>query len=546
MPRKPSPRTLATVFLLVSATLSIVLLGVRNLYDDEISSLEIVTSTARDILRFAAQRDVHPPGMYLLAHLAYSIIPSFRWMDLFPLLILYLGLTVFLFQVIPFFAHMRSQFFLLLLATLHPQLLMWSNTFRWYSWWTGIALITLTTALQPGNPTPTLSKSRSLTIGLMLACLFYLNYITLLFALALSVAILFRYRKQSWKIQLPSILITLGVFLTLIAPQLRTMFLVHLPNGRGQRSGHADSFLRLLLSVSASEAYLPWHPFAILAIVLSGALSVCALIALLRLYRNSRPESSSGDANELSATLASIILFGLLFFLLVAASGLGGKPRNGLLLIPVLAPAIALIAETLRPRAQNAILIFLSIWIGVGAAHLLGRYGLTKATMNDRPEQVVAFIAQTSGSGCAIVVTYDATLAFSVAQADLPRVLIISPFPESTFGGFRRLPANGCARTRLYAVQSYLGGDDTVSHTLNGELHSATQFIESPPRTDSFSFDPDAARKRATVRIPRLHGDLASAARLPDYRYVVTSGDFDQANVEVMRKGLPHFLGGSE
>jgi len=210
------------------------------------------------------------------------------------------------------------------------------------------------------------------------------------------------------------------------------------------------------------------------------------------------------------------------------------------------APAIALIAETLRPRAQNAILIFLSIWIGVGAAHLLGRYGLTKATMNDRPEQVVAFIAQTSGSGCAIVVTYDATLAFSVAQADLPRVLIISPFPESTFGGFRRLPANGCARTRLYAVQSYLGGDDTVSHTLNGELHSATQFIESPPRTDSFSFDPDAARKRATVRIPRLHGDLASAARLPDYRYVVTSGDFDQANVEVMRKGLPHFLGGSE
>src|ERR1039458_5885817 len=172
MQRKPTPRALATAFLLLSATLSVIILGVRNLYDDEISSLDLVTTSARNILQVTAHGDVHPPGMYLLAHVAYSILPSFRWMNLFPALILYTGLTVFLLQVTPLFASTRSQFCLLLIATLHPQLLLWNTTFRWYSWWTGLALITLTVALQPRNPKPNLGTSRALTLGLLLACLF--------------------------------------------------------------------------------------------------------------------------------------------------------------------------------------------------------------------------------------------------------------------------------------------------------------------------------------------------------------------------------------
>jgi hypothetical protein len=397
MQRKPNPRTLATVFLLVSAALSIVILGVRNLYDDEISSLDFVTSSVKNILRVTALKDVHPPGMYLLAHFAYSILPSFRWMNLFPLLVVYAGLTIFLLQVTPLFTRTRSQFCLLLLATLHPQLLLWNTTFRWYSWWTGLALITLTTALQPNNPRPSLSNARGLILGLLLTCLFYLNYITFLFAFALGAAILLRYRKETWKLLLPSILITLGVFLALIAPQLHTMLTVHLPDAREQTSGLVASFLRLLLSVSASEAYLPWHPLAIAAVILFAALCVSCIATLSRFYRGRRSEIPRNDPAQPSTALTSIVLFGLLFFLLVAVSGLGGKPRNGLLLIPVLALPAALMATTLRPRAQNATLIFLSLWSAVGIAHQIGRYGLTKATMNARPEQVVTFIAQTTG-----------------------------------------------------------------------------------------------------------------------------------------------------
>jgi hypothetical protein len=540
MPRKPNPRALATAFLLCSATLSVVILGVRNLYDDEISSLDLVTTSARNILQVAAHGDVHPPGMYLLAHLAYSIVPSFRWMNLFPWLILYAGLAIFLLQVTPLFAtSTRSQFCFLLIATLHPQLLLWNTTFRWYSWWTGLALITLTVALQPRNPKPNLGTSRALTLGLLLACLFYLNYITFLLAFALGPTMLLRYRSQPWKRLLPTALVTLGFFLALIAPQLHTMLAVHIPNGGTQTSGLADSVLRLLLSVAASEAYLPWHPLAIAASLLFAALCITGMIAFLRLYR-----SRSSDIPAGTGPLAAIILFGLLFFLLVAATGLGGRPRNGLLLIPVLATVAALIVGTLRPRWQDAILIFFALWSAIGIAHILSRYGLTRATMNDRPEQVVAFIARTTGPDCAIVVTYDTTLAFSIAHANLPRILILSPFDSPIFGGSRSLPSDSCTRTRLYAVQSYSGEPGSWTRTLNDELQSSRQFIEGQPHTDSFSFDPEAARKRDISRIPLLHGDLAPAAALPDYRYVVTSGPIDRANLDLLRKRMPDFLNG--
>jgi hypothetical protein len=175
---------------------------------------------------------------------------------------------------------------------------------------------------------------------------------------------------------------------------------------------------------------------------------------------------------------------------------------------------------------------------------MIGRTALTKSNMIDRPEQVVAFIQQTSGDECAVVVTYDATLAFSLDQSDLSHLLILTPFDAATLGASRRLPDKGCAQTTLYAVTSYLGGGTDWEHTINAELHSSTQFIEGPPQARFLSFDPDAARKRALARIPMLGHSLSDAARLPDYRYVVLSGPIDRASLATMRQRMPDFISG--
>ena len=535
---RPSPRTLTAAVLFVSAVLSVALLAVRNLYDDEISSLRLILAPVHEIIQYTATRDLHPPGMYLLAHIAYLILPSFRWMNLFPDLLVYTGLAVFLLQVTPLFDHSRSRIGLLLLATLHPQLLMWGATIRWYGWWTGLALIALTVALQPRNPHSSFGPARGIALGLLLVCLFYLNYITFLFAFALAAAMLLRYRVKPWRRLLVSAVLTVAVFSVLITPQLHAMLTVHLPAASADRPGLTASFLRLLQSIAVSEAYLPWHPLAILAGLVFCTLCFAGLVALLRWNRNRTGKPA------LNSALASITLFGVLYFLLIAATRLGGKPRSGLLLVPVLAVTAAWILDTLRPSVQSVILLFFAIWSGVGIGHMIGRIALTKSNMIDRPGQVVDFIQQTSGDGCAVVVTYDATLAFSLDQSSLSRLLILAPFNDATLGGSRRLPGDGCAQTTLYAVTSYLGGNADWEHSIHYELESSTQFIQSPPLVRFFSFDPDAARKRALARIPILGHSLSDAARLPDYRYIVLSGPIDRASLATMRLRMPDFISG--
>jgi hypothetical protein len=538
--RMLNPRRLTAAFLLLSAALAVLLLGVRNLYDDEIFSLYLVTSPVREILSITAQGDVHPPGMYLLAHLAWLAVPSFRWMNLIPGAVLYGGLAVFLLATVPLFERVRSQICVLMLATLHPQLLMWDVTFRWYSWWAGVALMAATVALQPGRPRPALSLVRAVMLGVLLAGLFYLNYIALLFAMALAMAMVVRYWAERLGPTALRGLVFAGVFLVLIAPQIHTMLAVHLPDGGAQRSVFVVSALRLAQGVGPSEAYLPWHPLAIAAgmvFVWLGWLGVRRLVW-------EGPTSS----NE-SSPVAAILVCGVVFFLLVAVTGLGGKPRNALILIPLLAPGAALVLETLRPRVQTALLLFFVVWSGVGIAHLIGGYGLTKSDRIDHPEQVVASVERELGQagqpGCAVVVTYDGLLAFELAQARLPRLIIVSPFQDPNFGGLQTLPSGACDHARLYGVESYVAGNPLHADALNGELRVAEGYIEGPQSIDRFSFDPDAAMKRRVAGLPVVGGDLRPVTRLPDYRYVVTSGVIERASVEAMRRRMGLFASGS-
>jgi hypothetical protein len=525
-----SAHTLTALFLALSFLVSLAFLSVRNIYDDENSSLEYVNRSVAQIVHTANSADVHPPGMYLLAHFAYQAIPSPRWMTIFSLLALYAGLSVFVFAVAPLFATTRARVCFLLLATLHPQLLMWGNTIRWYGWWTGLALLTLTFALQPASSalTPRLTPVRALLLGLLLTGLFYLNYITLIFIVALGLAMLLRYSWRIWK----QPLLTFAVFLPLIAPQLHAFLTVHLAGSRGQRSSFLLSLARLVEATFCSEAFLPWHPLAILVALAFVFLPLLGIRQAVRLLR--APAAASALCKTYNG-LASIVLFSLAFFMLVALSGLGGKPRNGLLLLPVLAPLIALLLDTLRPiSVQYAFIGLFGLWSAVGVEHLLRREGLTKSNMNNRPEQVASFVRDSRGADCSVVVTYDALLTLDLSTSDLPRLLILTPFQNSVYQRTRPFNPTQCQRMDLYLVQSYTGGLGIDGAIVTAEMEAEARTLPGPFETHPLSFDPDAARKRRLTFI-------SGASDLPDYRYVVTSTAVAPSSLNAIRRELPHF-----
>jgi len=523
-------RVLASTFLAISLLISLAFLSVRNIYDDEYSSLTFVDSSVSQIIKEANSGDVHPPGMYLLAHFAYQAIPSPRWMTLFTLLVLYAGLSVFAITVAPLFANLRGRACFLLLATLHPQLLMWGNTIRWYGWWTGLALVTLVLALQPEPSTmkPQLTYIRSVLLGLLLACLFYVNYITLIFIVPLSLAMVVRYSWRAYK----QYLVVFTVFVSLIIPQLHAFLAVHSVNSKGQRSGFLLSFARLIEAIVCSEAYLPWHPLAILSALTFLFLAIVGVRKVTGLLRS---PASSVAAWKAHNSLFSIVLFSLVFFALIALSGLGVKPRNGLLLLPLLAPLAALLVDTLRPFwAQYAFIGIFGLWSAVGAEHLLLRQGLAKANFINRPEEVISFLRDTRGSDCSVVVTYDPLLTLTLATSNLQHLLVLSPYQSPVYPHSRTFDSTQCSIFDLYLVTSYRGGFGRSGDILAAEMDAAARTARGPWQTHQFSLDPDAAHKRKLSFI-------SGASDLPDYRYTITSTQIAASGLSTIDRDLPHF-----
>ena len=522
---------LVVFFLVLSFLLSVAVISTRNTYDDEYSSLSYVTLSTPQIVHRANSEDVHPPGMYLLAHFAYRAIPSARWMTLFTLLLLDAGLAVFLFQLTPLFPSTASRVCFLLLASLDPQLLMWGNTTRWYGWWTGPALVAILIALRPSaeQDKPRFGYARAAVLGLLVAVLFYINYITLVFGAALALTMLFRYRLRP----LRQYAVALAVAAILIYPQLYPMLHVHIPNGQGQRSGIALSAARLIEATLCSEAYLPWHPLAIAA-ALVFAFLVCA--GVVRAFRLARTETAAAALLTPRLGLASIVLFSLVFFVLVAAAGFGVKPRNGLLLIPVLAVPFALVLGSLRaPWLRAGLLGLLAMWSGVGIEHLIARQGLTKSSMIERPEQVAAYVTQHEGQNCSVVVTYNWLLASTFAASDAPRLMLLSSWQNPVPPHLRPLDVSQCPSINLYRVHSYLGGMGEFGTRLDDEVRAAGNGLTVPGESLRFSLDPDAAAKR---RLSFIGG----ATDLPDYRYLVTLNRIAPAALAEVESALHCFF----
>jgi hypothetical protein len=339
---------------------------------------------------------------------------------------------------------------------------------------------------------------------------------------------LLRYGWRPWK----RYLLVFAVFVPLMLPQLHAFITVHGPAGRRQRSGMLLSSARLVEATFCSEAYLPWHPLAIAALV---AFALLALVGVAKAVGLLRADTQAAAMLKKHGGLASIVLFSLSFFFLVALSGLGIRPRNGLLLMPALAPLAALLVETLRPiLLQYAFVAFFGLWSAVGIEHLLSREGLAKSDMINRPEEVVDFLRDSRGPDCSIVVTYDALLTMTLSTSDLPRLLVLSDNPSPVYHRGQPFDPATCPRIDLYLVTSYTGGRGNLGDVLTGEMVAETRALQGQWNIHSFSSDPDAARKRKLSFI-------SGATDLPDYRYVVASTEIPAARLDELRRELPHF-----
>ena len=512
--RTPSSNTfraLLTGVILASFLVSVAFLAQRNLIDDEVGSFDFTLRSVQEIWNAANHADFHPPGMYVLSHFFYQLTQSIRWTTLGGLLFLYAGLLVFCRATLRCFPDRTSALFYGLLLFLHPQVLMWGNSVRWYPYWTGIALVVMTVGLSLNSsalqkPAP-LSNARSAAVGVLFAALFYLNYITLLFVAAFLAAYVVRF---SWR-ELQRMAVAGGVFVLLVLPQVVPFLTVHLPKRDLQEYSTPVSIARLLHGVSLSEAVLPWHPI--------GMLFLAAACVPLTLLAAAKAWAFVWRRNENVTFLAGASLMTVFVTLAVLASltGLGGKPRSFIVLAPLFAFVLATgFARVTSPRYRIVTALICVSWIGVGVGHLLARTSTAKGGLNSRPEQVTQFIAAKAQGRCAVVFLHDPALTYVLNQAARSRPWII----VSVYGDpVNRIPSGAadpkCVPVIEFVIPSYTGDTDDVAQKLKDRLDVARSYMVKSGE-QKFDLDPDAPWKRWVLGIDR--------SALPDQRMVVEYG----------------------
>jgi len=489
---------------LSSFAFSLAFLAVRNIYDDELRSFEVILNPFPQLLHLARTTDVHPPGMYLLSRIAFLLTGSERWMTVLPLLVLYAGLVVFAYRVRPLLAQRPAAWITaVVLIFWHPQLLLWGNSVRWYPYWTGLALILLAGTLLA--PVRSASVARLALLGLALAAMLYLSYATLTFALAFVCAWAFRWGVT--RTSLRDLAILAGTAAVVAAPQLPALLLVHIPNSGTQRSSLVVSAARLFHGMVISEAMFPWQPVGLIF-----AFGVALPLGLRGAWTVLRDRDSRA--------LGSLAIWCAVLAILAVASGLGGKARTFIVLCPAWGVLVgAGLGELRRSWGRWVAWGVTAAWLLVGCAHELGRERTAKSGLNDRVDEVVNLVTSQAGSEPALIVSYDPATVYALNEARIRSGrpwTVCSAYPDAIHG----IPAAqvGAQPKKVFVVRSFVGSLLPNARWLDRVLSSAEAGIVAPSKA-MLSKDPDWGMKR---RVPGM-GDAAAA--LPEYRFVVTYGD---------------------
>ena len=157
------------LFLIIST----IILYNRHFYDDEIFNIYFIKKyDFFSLFALFNSFDVHPPLSYMINSFFYLIFKDFK-MAIFPILLLNSYALYFFFKNYRRKITDPYELILVYLFTfLNPQILMWTNSLRWYAVWTPLFIIVYTLILICQKNKYTYLKSI-----MLFTIMLYLNYI---------------------------------------------------------------------------------------------------------------------------------------------------------------------------------------------------------------------------------------------------------------------------------------------------------------------------------------------------------------------------------
>lgn len=379
-------RIWATVWVIAGVTLmSLLAVTGRGPYDDEITNFHWVQSSdVHTIINVANSQDVHPPGSYVINRLLYQATGSWEHVKAVGGVLNALGLGLFFWLAYKEVPGRQSALLALMLATASTTVL-WGASVRWYAYFDPLFAVLAAVALFADGS----RAARTVVLGVGSVCLFYLSYAAFC---AIPVLLIIHIARdlRDWKRREVAILIGVGAAALLIClPQLVVFIHVHMHNQDSQTGAPLQAVIQTGMTLLLGNSVFPIAPLPLAF----GAI-VAWVIALL-LWRR---QTSSVDRLAIGALFAGLLL--------MAASGVGIKPRNSVYLLPLVYLLVSAAIAALQSRPRIAATAAVTIYQLLGVWDVVAHENTIKQSYNTDYPGIVARVEGWS-TMCARIVTFN-------------------------------------------------------------------------------------------------------------------------------------------
>ena len=285
-------------------------------YDDEIFNFRLIQDhDLIELIYHVNMIDVHPPGSYVINKLLFDVLGSWNGVKLFGgflnacCLALFLDLTFGTLDT-------RQRAILSFLLVTSASMVMWGASVRWYAYFNPV--FALTFGLLMFSKLSRTARAIILTSSAVL--LFYVGYIAFL-AVPLLVFVHFArdYRELRWR-DFATLAFLGCVALALCLPQLDVFLHVHMQNRGAQVSSPKAALAATAMTLLLGNAVFP---IAALPAVF-GATAILAFVYLVF-----SKQMSSHDVVTMAALVVGTFV--------MVVTGVGGKARNSVFLLPLVA-----------------------------------------------------------------------------------------------------------------------------------------------------------------------------------------------------------------
>jgi len=401
----------------------------HHYYDDEIYNLRVILLSLGDMFFNTQHGDVHPPLSYLLNKAIYELFSSYKAILVFSILFNVGALAYFYHFAERKLDDIHAKLLLFMFVFINGGLLLWTNSVRWYAYWTPLFIILYTYLLKHQK----LATKHLLIVGLLLSVMTYISYLTFLLLTALLILVLVS-RKNDFSIR--NILILGSVYFSLCAYQIYVFLTVHIHNKESQISNLINSIPNAVYGVINGGSVFLADPVFLVFSLLTLIIIISGLKAVLTSNKTNSP-----------LLIQSIVLFvGLLTLMII--TGVSGKYRNNIALSIPFYFIISYFLVTIKNINIKRIYLFFGFIVSIISIFNLVMHQNTAKNSYNMPVAKLAIFLQNPNNK--IIFTYDPVTYFYLKNQKYNVQYLLDKLPERTID----------KRTNIFLIKTYQGSLD--------------------------------------------------------------------------------------